>query len=299
MGLGNNIRATPAVALGAYEMTPVDVAAGYTAFGQGGVRAEPQFVHTIVSSNGTELEKNTPQIHGVLDPRVAYLVTSLLKDVLNKGTGATVRARGFALPAAGKTGTSRDGWFAGYTSNLVTVIWIGFDDNRDLGLAGGATAAPIWAEFMKKATLLPAYKNVKDFDIPEGVQSVMIDPESAELATPSCPTPREEVYLSSSAPTQYCELHGGHGIVSSTGSFLSHIFGGGSPKPPVDPSRVGTAFPSANADDPTIGPDGKPQPAEAAPPQKKKNPLQKVFGIFGGKKKDSDKQKPPEKGESP
>src|SRR5436305_15171529 len=79
MGLGNNIRATPAVALGAYEMTPVDVAAGYTAFGQGGVRAEPQFVHTIVSSNGTEREKNTPQTHGVPDPRVAYLVTSLLK----------------------------------------------------------------------------------------------------------------------------------------------------------------------------------------------------------------------------
>ncbi len=300
MGLGNNIRATPAVALGAYEMTPVDVAAGYTAFGQGGVRAEPQFLHDIVSANGTVLEQTSPETHPVLDPRVAYLVTSLLIDVLNKGTGATVRARGFSLPAAGKTGTSRDGWFAGYTSNLVTVIWIGFDDNRDLGLAGGATAAPIWAEFMKKATLLPAYKNVKDFEMPQGVQSVMIDPESSQLATSSCPSQREEIYVSGSAPTQMCELHGGgHGVISSTGSFLSHIFGGGSPKQPADLPKTGT-FPSANADSPAVGPDGKPLPPEPeAAPQKKKNPLQKVFGIFGGKKKDSDKQKPPEKGDSP
>ena len=163
MGLGNNIRATPAVALGAYEMTPVDVAAGYTAFGQGGVRAEPQFLRSMVSANGTVLEKTVPETHAVLDPRVAYLVTSLLKDVLNKGTGAAVRARGFTLPAAGKTGTSRDGWFAGFTSNLVTVIWIGFDDNRDLGLAGGATAAPIWADFMKKATALPGLQGGEGF----------------------------------------------------------------------------------------------------------------------------------------
>src|SRR5437867_7355910 len=172
MGLGNNIRATPAVALGAYEMTPVDVAAGYTAFGQGGVRAEPQFLREMVSANGTMLEKVTPQTHQVLDPRVAYLVDSLLMDVLNRGTGAGVRARGFTLPAAGKTGTSRDGWFAGFTSNLLCVIWIGFDDNRDLGLPGGAVAAPIWADFMTRATALSQYRDVKDFTMPDGVQFV-------------------------------------------------------------------------------------------------------------------------------
>ena len=304
MGLGNNIKATPAVALGAYEMTPVEVAAGYTAFGQNGVRAEPQFLQEVVSANGTMLEKTTAETHNVLDPRVAYLVTSLLKDVLNKGTGATVRARGFSQPAAGKTGTSRDGWFAGFTTNLVTVIWIGFDDNRDLGFAGGQTAAPIWAEFMKKATTLPGYRNVKDFDMPEGVQSVMIDPESLELATSSCPTTREEVYVGGSAPTQLCELHGGgHGIISSAGSVLSHIFGGGGqPPPPADPSKPGGAGVPGESKT-VIGPDGKPQEVPAADgdqKDKKKNPLKKIFGIFGGKKKDSDKpQKPPEKGESP
>ena len=301
MGLGNNIKATPAVALGAYEMTPVEVAAGYTAFGQNGVRAEPQFLHEVISANGTLLEKTTPETHNVLDPRVAYLVTSLLKDVLNKGTGATVRARGFNLPAAGKTGTSRDGWFAGFTSDLVTVIWIGFDDNRDLGFAGGQTAAPVWAEFMKKATTLPGYRNVKDFDMPEGVQQVMIDPESLELATSNCPATREEVYVGGSAPTEFCELHGGgHGIISSAGSVLSHIFGGGGQ--PTAPAEAGKSAGGPGNAQTVFGPDGKPVETPAADEQKdkKKNPLKKIFGIFGGKKKDSDKpKKPPEKGESP
>ena len=298
MGLGNNIQPTPAVALGAYEMTPIDVAAGYTAFADGGTRAEPQFLHSVVSADGSMLEKFTPQTHVVLDPRVAFLVTSLLKDVLNKGTGAGVRARGFSLPAAGKTGTSRDGWFAGYTSNLLCVIWIGFDDNRDIGLTGGATAAPIWADFMIRATALSAYRDVKDFGMPEGVQSVLIDPESQQLATANCPTTREEVYVTGSAPTQYCELHGGHNILSSTGSFLSHVFGG-------DPKQ-----PQTNADGQPVNPNDPNRPPNATgqgqtvpgteSDEKKKNPLQKIFGIFGGKKKDPDKAKPkPEKGDSP
>jgi penicillin-binding protein 1B len=307
MGLGNNIQATPAVALGAYEMTAVDVAAGYTAFANGGVRAEPQFLHSVVSADGNVLEKFTPQTHLVLDPRVAFLVTSVLKDVLNKGTGAGVRARGFTLPAAGKTGTSRDGWIAGYTSNLLTVVWIGFDDNRDLGLTGGATAAPIWADFMIHATSLPAYRDVRDFSAPEGVQSVLIDPDSLELATPNCPATREEVYVAGSAPTQFCELHGGSGAVSAAGSWLSHIFGGDQPKPP----QTDAQGKPITAYDPNRPPDAT---GQGAPPssdpnaqsgEKKKNPLQKIFGIFGGKKKDPDKAKPqtdkpqPEKGDSP
>ena len=94
--------------------------------------------------DGDVEESAEPTTRAVLDPRVAYLVTSLMEDVINHGTGFPVRQLGFAAPAAGKTGTSRDGWFAGYTSNLLCVVWVGFDDNRDLGLAGGAAAAPIW-----------------------------------------------------------------------------------------------------------------------------------------------------------
>jgi len=217
---------------------------------------------------------------------------------LNRGTGASVRARGFDLPAAGKTGTSRDGWFAGFTSNLVCVIWIGFDDNRDLGLAGGSTAAPIFADFMKAATVFPAYRDVKDFVMPEGVQSVLIDPESLELATTNCPTTRSEIYVAGSAPTQYCELHGGRNLLSSSGSWLSHVFGGGGDKKPDQPAADGQA---ATRYDPNRPPDATGQGANpdgtTKPAEKKKNPLGKIFGIFGGKKKDSDKVKPTPKPE--
>ncbi len=284
MGLGANIRPTPAVALGAYELTPVEVAGAYTAFATMGTRAEPYYIRSVAGADGNSLEKFMPQTKLVLDPRVAYLVDSILEDVLNKGTGAQVRAKGFTLPAAGKTGTSRDGWFAGFTSNLVCVIWIGFDDNHDLGLAGGVAAAPIWADFMMRATALPGYRDVKDFEKPEGVDSTLIDADTLELATPNCPVTREEVFVAGSEPTQLCELHGGHGPVSAAGSFLSHIFGGGSPSPPgqANGSNSQTANGGAN-----MAP-GQPGSATADPvkaPQKKKGPLQKFFGIFGDKKK--------------
>src|SRR6202007_2776326 len=182
-----NIRPTPAVALGAYELTPLEVAGAYTAFATMGTRAEPYYIKSVVSAGGNSLEKYGPTTKLALDPRVTYLVDSILKDVLNKGTGAQVRPKGFTLPAAGKTGTSRDGWFAGFTSNLVCVIWIGFDDNRDLGLTGGVADAPIWADFMMHATALPAYKEVKDFAPPDGIQSDIIDADTLELHTPTGP----------------------------------------------------------------------------------------------------------------
>src|SRR6059058_510397 len=188
MGLGMNIQPTPSVALGAYEMTPIDVAAGYTTFATMGTRAEPQFLRIVVNADGTPLEKFTPQTHLALDPRVAFLVDSLLKDVLNRGTGASVRARGFTLPAAGKTGTSRDGWFAGFTKDLLVIAWVGYDDNRDLNLEGARSALPIWTEFMIKATQLypPKDPDHMYFDAPPGIEFAKVDLESQALATPSC-----------------------------------------------------------------------------------------------------------------
>jgi hypothetical protein len=185
------------------------------------------------------------------------------------------------------------------------VIWIGFDDNRDLGLTGGSSAAPVWADFMIRATTLPAYREAKDFTPPDGVQSVLIDPESLELATPNCPTTREEVYVAGSAPTEFCELHGGRGGGATSGSWLSRVFGGGGePKQPQTDAQGNPVAPY----DPNRPPDATGQgtvDSDGKPVAKKKNPLQKIFGIFGGKKKDSDKAKPqadkpsPEKGDSP
>jgi len=298
MGLAPNIKPTPAVALGAYEMTPVEVAGAYTAFATMGTRAEPMYVKSVSSASGNLLEKNSPANKMVLDPRVAYLVDSILIDVLNRGTGAQVRAKGFTLPAAGKTGTSRDGWFAGFTNNLVCVIWIGFDDNHDLGLAGGATAAPIWADFMIRAMALPGYRDVKEFDKPEGVDSILIDSDTLQVATPACPSTREEVYINGSQPTQLCELHGGHSPANPAGSFLSHIFGGGGAKPP-QPGAAGEGVPGQQEmkDGQSAGDPHSAEPAKAT--EKKKGPLQKFFGIFGDKKKKEPDKPVRDKGDSP
>jgi penicillin-binding protein 1B len=287
-GLDPSIQPTPSVALGAYEMTPLEVAAGYTILANDGVRTEPMYIRNVVNAHGESLEHNSIRSRRALDPRVAYLVTSMMEDVINHGTGATVRARGFDAPAAGKTGTSRDGWFAGYTSNLLAIVWVGFDDNRDLGLSGANAPAPIWAEFMKRAVALPAYHSVQDFVMPEGVTKVTIDPETLALATPECPVTREEVYIHGTEPTEFCPLHGGHVATEAPpGSWLSRVFGG-------DKSDgTDSAQPATPGSGPTFStkrPADPSSPADNQPPEdeNKKGLLRRIFGIFGGKK-DADK----------
>ena len=120
-----------------------------------------------------------------------------------------VRSRGFRAPAAGKTGTSHDGWFVGYTTNLVCAVWVGFDDNRQLGLSGALSAGPIWAEFMKRAVLLPGYRNTQEFPIPEGIIGVTVDSETHQLAVPECPITEQEVFIAGTEPTEGCSLHSG------------------------------------------------------------------------------------------
>jgi len=298
IGLDPRIQATPAVALGAYEMTPIDVAAGYTVFANGGTRAEPMFIRSVIGADGSVLERSDPRTRPALDPRVAYLVNSVLQDVVNRGTGAGVRARGFTAPAGGKTGTSHDGWFAGFTSNLLCVIWVGFDDNRELGLSGSSSAAPIWAEFMKRAVALPAYKDTRGFAPPEGVVSVMIDPETLQLATPSCPVTREEVFIRGTEPSEFCARHGGRMLTQVPPvSWLSKVFGG---KKPAAPGTSGEA--NASGDAGAAGQPGAvtngPEESSAEPgaestkgEEKKKGLFNRIFGIFGGSKKDKDKDK--------
>ena len=294
MGLDPSIQPTPAVALGAYELTPIEVAAGYTAFADNGVRAEPLFIRSVVSAQGHVLEGTSPRTRPALDPRVAYIVTNILEDVMNRGTGAGVRARGFTLPAAGKTGTSHDGWFAGYTSDLLCVVWVGFDDNRELGLSGAASAAPIWAEFMKRATSLPAYKNPQPFAPPNGIAVVQIDPQSLLLASPACPEGRLEVFISGTEPTETC----GSGAIRSQSApvnWLSGIFGGSPPSAGAQPAGVSSTVRGPLSERPQPPQPAKLKPGEPAPasaeappgkePEKKKGILQRVFGIFGDKKK--------------
>jgi penicillin-binding protein 1B len=206
-GLNNHIQPTPAVALGAYETTPLEIAAAYTMFANHGEWVRPTTVSTVRSQDGAVLYKHEPDTRPALDPRVAFLMVNMLEDVLRSGTGAGVRSRGFTLPAAGKTGTSRDGWFAGFTSELLCVVWVGFDDGRDLKLEGARSALPIWAEFMKRASQIKPYGSVRDFAPPRGVVTVNICNESGQRATPDCPSARDEFFISGTEPATACELH--------------------------------------------------------------------------------------------
>jgi len=147
----------------------------------------------------------------VLDPRVNYLLVNMLEEVMRSGTAASVRARGFSAPAAGKTGTSHDGWFAGFTSNLLCIVWVGFDDNRELDIEGAHSALPVWVEFMKRAVALRKYADVKPFEAPDGVVTITIDPESGMPATPACPMQTPEVFIAGTEPVGTCPLHGAKG----------------------------------------------------------------------------------------
>src|SRR5439155_17829937 len=143
-------------------------------------------ISRIETRSGSLLYTHTAEKRQVLDPRVAYLMVNLMQDVINSGTAAGVRSRGFSAPAAGKTGTSRDGWFAGFTSQLLCVVWVGFDDNRDLDLEGAHSALPIWTEFMSRAARLPRYRDAKQFRVPSGIQTAQICADSGDLAGPYC-----------------------------------------------------------------------------------------------------------------
>ncbi len=296
-GMNYKIQPTPSVALGAYEITPLEAAGAYTMFGNAGAYIKPSFLSLVRSQDGKVVYKNKMEEKQVLDPRVAYLTTSLMEEVLRSGTGAGVRARfNFTVPAAGKTGTSHDGWFAGYTSELLCVVWVGFDDNRELNLEGAHSAAPIWAQFMKKALDYREYRDTKYFRAPDGIVTVEIDPESGMPAVPGCPKRRSEVYIAGTEPVGVCPLHSGRGGTPTTITGWDSTPAAAPPVRGGAPTITGTQGDGqAPADSPArraarqaAGQSGGTQtPASAAAPPKqdtkkpeKKGLLQRLIGVF-------------------
>jgi penicillin-binding protein 1B len=206
-GITSKLLATPALALGAYEVTPMEMARAYTVFANQGTRVEPVFIRSTRDSKNNVIEQAETKTKDVLDPRITYLMTNLMEGVIAHGTAARARALGFTLPAAGKTGTSHDGWFAGYTNGLLCIVWVGFDDNRELGLEGAASALPIWTEFMKKATKLQPWLASAPFLPPEtGVTSIQIDEDTGLVASSDCQHVISENYLTGAEPKQTCSL---------------------------------------------------------------------------------------------
>jgi penicillin-binding protein 1B len=199
-----------ATALGTTEATLLELAGAYTAFANLGTRVTPTGLRRVTNAEGSTVRPLIPAPYPAMQPSIAYISTDMMKDVLNRGTAAGARQRGFTALAAGKTGTSRDGWFAGYTPNLVCIVWVGFDDNSQLGLEGAKTALPIWTDFMKVAVRLrPDLAGDQFPKPPNGIAEADVDTESGELATPSCPTHRVEIFVEGTQPTEPCALHGG------------------------------------------------------------------------------------------
>jgi penicillin-binding protein 1B len=193
------------MALGTSEATPLQIASAYTAFANLGSRTSPIAINRITTGNGVTIAAPTTQTNEVLRPDVAYVMTSFMKDVVNRGTAAKVRARGLKGPLAGKTGTSRDGWFAGYTPNLVCAVWVGFDDGSQLGLTGANSALPIWADFMQVALAQhPEWEG--DWEMPAGVEQVEINPKTGQLSAAEDTDKRVELFINGTGPNTDSEL---------------------------------------------------------------------------------------------
>lgn len=204
-GLPRPARSYPAMALGTSEATPLQVASAYTSFATLGTRTSPVAINRITTGSGVTIAAPTPEKNDVMRPDVAYVMTSFMKDVVNRGTAAKVRARGFKGNVAGKTGTSRDGWFAGYTPNLVCVVWVGFDDGSQLGLTGANSALPIWADFMSTALAEhPEWQG--DWEMPAGIEQVAINPRTGAPASDDDPEKRIELFINGTSPTSNLAL---------------------------------------------------------------------------------------------
>jgi penicillin-binding protein 1B len=216
-------RGTPSVAIGSYDATPLEMAGAYTIFANKGLHLDSWILASVRTPTGDIIEEYTPTSRQILDPRVAYLTTNMLENVINHGTGAGTRTRGFTSPAAGKTGTDHDAWFAGYTSNLLCIVWVGNDDYTDIKIHGADAAGPIWAEFMKKAVLLPQYSDTHEFNPPGGVQIVKIDKVSNLLSDESCPDAYDAAFLDGTAPLVTCDHPADH--PSDHRNLLQKIFG--------------------------------------------------------------------------
>jgi 1A family penicillin-binding protein len=207
-GIASELRAVPAIALGAVEVTPLELVTAYAPFANGGYRVAPRLIRRIERSDGTLLWSAPPVREAVMDPRDAFQVTSMLRSVVDEGTGTAIRSMGITGAIAGKTGTTNGGsdiWFIGYTPNLVAGFWFGYDTPRSLGAGanGGRFAAPAWGDFYRDGWR----ERSPTWRAPDGIVGVEIDTETGKLAGEWCSTRRREWFKVGTEPTEECDGH--------------------------------------------------------------------------------------------
>jgi penicillin-binding protein 1B len=196
----------PSLALGAQEVTPLELATAYGTLATLGVRVQPRILQEVVARDGRKLERRAPEVREAVRPAAVYLVDDVLRGVLTQGTAASASALGFRGDAAGKTGTTddtRDAWFVGFTPEILALVWVGYDDNAKTGLTGAVGALPIWVDLMMHVR---HRWSGSSFPEPAGIVRVEVDPESGEMATPGCPERVVEVFAAGTEPTA-CSLH--------------------------------------------------------------------------------------------
>jgi penicillin-binding protein 1B len=206
VGVGTPPLGVPAITLGVFELTPLEVAQAYTLFVNGG-SVRPLTALQRIEAGEDTFKPKARRPAQVARPDTTFLVVDMMRSVLDEGTGAGVRAAGFVKDAAGKTGTTndlRDAWFVGFTPELLAVVWVGHDDNQPLSLTGSQAALPIWTDFMKSAL---AGRASPTFLAPDGVTFALIDADTGKLATPSCSHTIEQAFLTGTVPVEYCPLH--------------------------------------------------------------------------------------------
>jgi penicillin-binding protein 1B len=225
VGEGSRALAVPSIALGVFEASPLEMATAYTLFTNAG-SVRPLKAVLRISENDKDKKVKAEPMREVARPDTTYLVVNMMRSVLNEGTAGGARSAGFYLDAAGKTGTTndqRDAWFIGFTPDLVAAVWVGFDDNKPIGLTGGQGALPIWTSFMKRAT---AGRGNRAFTVPDNIVFAEIDKATGKLATGGCPKVINEAFLAGTEPRESCPVHGGSGLRGPGGilSRLSAIF---------------------------------------------------------------------------
>ena len=196
------------LALGSSSVSLLQITSAYAGLANGGVVIRPVALSNMVREGRETIWSPPLDRRQAATPQGAFLITSLLKGVMDRGTGAKARALGVRGPVAGKTGTTdgyRDAWFIGYTPDMAIGVWVGFDDERPIKLTGAQAALPIWSELAIR--LIP--RDPQDFEIPVGVVQRKIDPKSGQLATSQCPEKTIEFFITGTEPTVYCEVHGG------------------------------------------------------------------------------------------
>ena len=208
-GIGSRLRGYPSVALGAFEISPMEIAGAYSVFANSGVRVAPNAIVGVMTGDGRVLDRKAATLAPALPADAVYLVNSILQGAVNHGTGAGARSKGLSGTLAGKTGTTNDGrdaWFVGYSPRFLAAVWVGYDDNRGLNLSGTQAAVPIFSDFSRS---IPAQYFAEAFPEPSDIVTAEIDPSTGYLAGPRCPQTLSEVFLDGTAPTTVCPVHGG------------------------------------------------------------------------------------------